>query len=119
MNKKMFDATEEALSNFLLDQMLLAYPRGRELRAILASFKSDSAVSSSEKARLMADEMRLYAQRGFVFFLDGVDELGDKLPIHKLYDVSKWSQSYFVITARTGFFTDRYVGLSCLLCIFL
>jgi hypothetical protein len=111
VDKKVFqEGNEEALPNFLLDQMLRAYPRGRELRAILDLYKSDSAVSPGEKARLMADEITLlYAQQGFVFFLDGVDELRDKLPIHKLYDASKWSKGYFVITVRTGFFTDRYV----------
>ena len=84
------DGKEE---DFLLFQALAAYPFGKELQK-----KSEPIL------------IELYAEE-FIFFLDGVDELGEKFPIFKLYNADKWSSSLFVITARTGFFSDRYFSI--------
>ena len=97
IDKDIFDPDKEGdRQNFLLTQALEAYPVRQELKKIVAKFNPDSLID-------------LYSE-AFVFFLDGVDELGcdksgEPFSVHSLYDAAKWKESFFVITARTGFFS--------------
>ena len=100
MDKTLFaDGKEKDREQFLLTQALATYTVGKELQNMAAKL-SDTA------------QIDLFNQ-SFVFFMDGVDELGvdelgQKYPVNLLYDAPKWRNSFFVIAARTGFFTDRY-----------
>eukprot|EP00048_Salpingoeca_helianthica_P014189 m.219125 g.219125 ORF g.219125 m.219125 type:complete len:1720 (+) comp15609_c0_seq4:59-5218(+) len=53
-----------------------------------------------------ADQLLGVYNERFVFVLDGADELGDKVALHKLLHMAAWPNSVFVVTARTGFYTD-------------
>ena len=95
MDKTLFaDGKEKDREQFLLKQALATYTVGKELQNMAAKLSNTAQVD-------------LFNQP-FVFIMDGVDELGQKYPVHLLYDAPKWRNSFFVISARTGFFTDRY-----------
>ncbi len=57
-------------------------------------------------AGLPASQLAEVFEESFVFVLDGVDELVDKLPIYRLYNMAAWRNSLFVVTCRTGFYSD-------------
>ncbi len=43
----------------------------------------------------------------FVFFLDGVDELGEKVALYDALGLDRWPRSSFVFGSRTGFLQVR------------
>ena len=52
----------------------------------------------------IADEnVPLLYQQGFVFILDGLDELGERFPLYTECQLHLWPNSLFVVTTRTGF----------------
>ena len=95
MDKTLFaDGKEKDREQFLLTQALATYTVGKELQNMAEKLSNTAQID-------------LFNQ-SFVFIMDGVDELGQKYPVHLLYDAPKWRNSFFVIAARTGFFIDRY-----------
>ena len=95
MDKTLFDVgKEKEREQFLLTQALATYTVSKELQNMAEKLSNTAQID-------------LFNQ-SFVFIMDGVDELGQKYPVHLLYDAPKWCNSFFVIAARTGFFTDRY-----------
>jgi hypothetical protein len=43
----------------------------------------------------------------FVFFLDGVDELGQKIDLYTACNLGQWTRSTVIFGARTGFLQVR------------
>ena len=74
-----------ASADFLFDSIVEAYP---QLQHAFLNFT--------------AAEKTAFHNLSFVFFLDGVDELGElSRLINTLYNPVLWCNSYFIITART------------------
>jgi len=73
----------DGVQHFLVRQMIIAY----NIPGLLEAFE-----------RLPPEQLLEVYNEGFVFVLDGVDELVDKAAIHKLYDMAAWRNSMFVVT---------------------
>ena len=89
-------AAAREVDAFLVAQVLQAY----DSRALDAAWQ---AMDAAQRAWLH--------ETGFVFVLDGVDELVARLAIHTLLRLRAWPNSVFVVAARTGFFADDNDGL--------
>jgi hypothetical protein len=89
-------AAAREVDAFLVTQVLQAY----DSRALDAAWQ---AMDAAQRAWLH--------ETGFVFVLDGVDELVARLAIHTLLRLRAWPNSVFVVAARTGFFADDNDGL--------
>src|SRR5271167_4852984 len=50
-----------------------------------------------------AEDVDLLRHFKWLFILDGLDELAQKLPLHLVMNATYWPSSFFVMTARSGF----------------
>jgi WD40 repeat protein len=79
--------------DFLLTQLCAAYPRLEDrLREMLD--------------RLDATGINVLYAQPWVFVIDGLDELGDRVRLAPLLRADRWINSTFVVSCRTDFFAD-------------
>lgn len=55
------------------------------------------------------DDVDLMRSQKFLFILDGVDELAQKMSLHLICNDRYWTESIFIFTARSGFLQDSDV----------
>ncbi len=100
-----------------LRDALLAADR-KDHGALLEAYLRQPPYALSEKARSAARCSRVMLARmqevesvrancAFVFFLDGVDELGEKVALYDALGLDRWPASSFVFGSRTGFLQVR------------
>lgn len=87
---------EQLAQQFVFNQLIKSY-NAPGLGEALKGMSADQILS-------------LYNER-FVFILDGADELVDKVAMHKLLNMAAWPNSVFVVTSRTGFYSDDSEGV--------